>query len=217
MRDRDVRKALFEQELERFESDGQSRIVEELCLCQGDARVDVAVINGELHGYEIKSKNDTLDRLASQVEVYSKVLDRISLVVEESHLEKSLGIIPEWWGVISVWEHNEVIKIHWLRPPFVNPNPDPISLSQLLWRDEVLSLLALHGIDGNYKNKSRRYLWERLATSLPFNELNAGVRSSLKNRKEWRVDSPQTQGGGLRRPLPRSSGSRSQRIHRHSL
>lgn len=38
-------------------------IVDELPICWGDARIDLAVINGRINGYEIKSDRDTLDRL----------------------------------------------------------------------------------------------------------------------------------------------------------
>src|SRR5262249_26817602 len=56
-------------------------LIEELGLCRGRVRVDVAVVNGLLHGYEIKSDRDSLRRLAGQVEVYGKVLDRATLVI----------------------------------------------------------------------------------------------------------------------------------------
>ena len=47
-------------------------VIEELGLCRGQVRVDVAVVNGLLHGYEIKSDRDSLRRLGVQVEVYGK-------------------------------------------------------------------------------------------------------------------------------------------------
>ena len=41
--------------------DGKGKIdVEELGVCRGRVRVDVAVVNGTLHGYEIKSDRDSL-------------------------------------------------------------------------------------------------------------------------------------------------------------
>jgi hypothetical protein len=49
-------------------------MLDEFGLEHGEVRVDVAVINGELHGYEIKSERDTLERLPRQVKAYSAVL-----------------------------------------------------------------------------------------------------------------------------------------------
>ena len=68
------------------QNDPQTLIVEELGIRQGAARVDVAVVNGSLHGYEIKSARDTLERLPKQSELYSSVFDTITLVTAENHL-----------------------------------------------------------------------------------------------------------------------------------
>ena len=40
--------------------------IEELGLCQGQARIDSAAVTSVLHGYELKSNRDRLTRLASQ-------------------------------------------------------------------------------------------------------------------------------------------------------
>jgi hypothetical protein len=56
MREIDVRRALYKSEIRRIvESDPTSLVVDELGVMEGKYRVDVAVINGRLHGYEIKS------------------------------------------------------------------------------------------------------------------------------------------------------------------
>lgn len=210
MRDIDVRKVLLEEVLAGFREDGVSRIVEELSLCQGQARVDVAVVNGQMHGYEIKSKNDTLERLTGQVETYSKVLDRCSIVIEESHLEKALPLIPEWWGVITVWEAQGEVRMAPVRKTASNPSPDPYSLAQLLWQGEAVDIMRRRGLDApGLEKKARRHLWQRLAEGLDYATLSEEVRSTLKGRSSWRVDPAQTPYGGLRRHEPRSSGSRS--------
>ncbi|WP_052770006.1 sce7726 family protein [Paenibacillus sp. IHB B 3415] len=59
-----------------FTLDSTTIVVDELDVCFGSARVDVAVINGRLHGFEIKSESDNLDRLPSQIEFYSRVFER---------------------------------------------------------------------------------------------------------------------------------------------
>lgn len=210
MRDIDVRKVLLEKELAVFRDDGVSRIVQELSLCQGAARVDVAVVNGQLHGYEIKSKNDTLERLAGQVEVYSRVLDRCALVVEESHLEKALPLVPEWWGILSVWEVDGEVRMACARQGQDNPEPDSYSLAQLLWQSEALAILTRHDLcTTGLEKKARRFLWKRLADGLDHATLSMEVRTTLKNRNAWRVEPLRIQRGGSPRPAPNSSGSQS--------
>mgnify|MGYP000211545537 CR=1 FL=1 len=100
MRDLDVRNKLHEQKLNYFHNDPKSYVIDEVEVCYGEARVDIAVINGKLHAYEIKSEQDTLGRLKKQIEAYSRVFDFITLVVGQSHLERAKLLTPKWWGLL---------------------------------------------------------------------------------------------------------------------
>jgi hypothetical protein len=53
-------------------------IIDELGLCRGTVRVDIAVVNGVLKGYEIKGDQDTLRRLASQAATYNRIFDTMT-------------------------------------------------------------------------------------------------------------------------------------------
>src|SRR5690242_7332263 len=72
MRDIDIREALRAEIARRHNGESNTLVVEELGLCQGIARVDLAVVNGSVNGYEIKSAHDTLSRLPAQSDVYSR-------------------------------------------------------------------------------------------------------------------------------------------------
>ena len=82
--------------------------MDEFAILEGSGRIDVAVVNSKLHGYEIKSAVDTLERLPSQQESYSKVFDRITLVADERHIPEAVKILPPWWGLncgpIAEWQ-----------------------------------------------------------------------------------------------------------------
>lgn len=56
---------------------------DELGICLGETRMDLAAINGQISGYEIKSDRDRIDRLARQMELYGRVVDTAVLVTEE--------------------------------------------------------------------------------------------------------------------------------------
>src|SRR5688572_54996 len=84
-KDRDVR-TLLKQHLVAMHGPA-TVLLDELGLCQGDVRVDVAVVDGELSGFEIKSPADSLARWPKQRRVYSKVVDRAWLVASEKTLE----------------------------------------------------------------------------------------------------------------------------------
>jgi hypothetical protein len=70
MRDRDVREAVLERLAAEHAGDADTHIVQEMGVWSGVARIDIAVINGELCGYELKSDRDTLERLPRQMEYY---------------------------------------------------------------------------------------------------------------------------------------------------
>lgn len=77
-------------------------VIEALGLCRGQVRIDLAVVSGLLHGYEIKSDRDSLRRLQGQVDVFGRVLDRATLVVGERHLARAVKIVPDWRGVLRI-------------------------------------------------------------------------------------------------------------------
>ena len=179
--DPDVR-ALLREYLEDVHKGTDTRLLEELGLCQGDVRVDVAAVNGELSGYEIKSPSDTLARFPNQCRVYSKVVDRAWLVATEKTLAKAAT--PEWWGQIAVFDAGERLALRLVRPAQLNPKPDALSIAKLLWRDEALEVLRGAGCVRGVMTKSRKVIWKRLIESVERDDLRAAVRAALKRRPE---------------------------------
>ena len=157
-------------------------VVEELGLCQGQVRVDMAVVNGVLHGYEIKSDCDTLRRLPNQVVAYGKVLDRATLVVGVRHLEEALEQVPVWWGVMKAEATAKGLCLKVVRPGRKNPSRDPRVLAELLWRDEALALLKERDAVRGLLTKPRQHAWDRVAEVYDVNEIGDAVRARLKAR-----------------------------------
>ncbi|MEZ0577298.1 sce7726 family protein [Nocardioides sp. MH1] len=190
MRDKDVRDALHVQLLGEHASElADTLFVDELGLC-GEVRVDVAVVNGSLSGYELKSARDTLRRLPTQVEVYSRVLDYATLVVAENHVDHAKGILPAWWGLIEAKGDVGSVSLVGRRHAAQNPAVDPESLAQLLWRSEALRELETRGLAAGVRSKPRVEIWRRLATELAIEDLRAVVRACLKARQDWRSAAP---------------------------
>lgn len=186
MRDGDVRIAMLSWLGSRHAGEIDTRIVEEMGIWSGSVRVDVAVINGEMQGFEIKSARDTLSRLPFQAEIYSQVFDRVTLVTAQNHAVKAERIIPPWWGIShAVITPDASIKIVPKRRAKLNPSIQPVQLARLLWRDESISVLDRHGLARGYRSKSSDVLIDRLATELPISILKSEVRSVLKARPGW--------------------------------
>ncbi len=94
MRDRDIRQTLRQDLTAKHADEPDTLIVDELALCQGMARVDMAVVNGFLSGYEIKSDKDTLTRLPAQCFAYNRVFDYVVIVTATNHLANVLSVLP---------------------------------------------------------------------------------------------------------------------------
>ena len=161
-------------------------VLDELGLCQGDVRVDVAAVNGELSGFEIKSPADSLARWPKQRRVYSKVVDRAWLVAPEKTLEAARA--PGWWGLIRVVETEHQLGLRVIRPALMNPTPDPYSIACLLWRDEAIRALEEVGRGRGVRTKRRALVWERLVEELSLDELRRAVRAALKVRPQRIAD-----------------------------
>lgn len=193
MRDSDLRAALHRKVLKEHHEQPDTLVLDELGLWYGTARVDIAVVNGRLHGYEIKSHRDTLERLPAQAQVYNSVLDRVTLVVGEVHLEKARKVVPTWWGIkVATIGPRRAVHFCEERPPGANPVIDPVAVAALLWCEELIEVLANHNAARGLRGKSRDRLSRALADLLPLDELRAVVRTRLKARSNWRVAATQT-------------------------
>jgi len=188
MRDVDVRRALCAQLNDEHGGEDDTLILNELGLC-GEVRVDVAVVNGALSGFELKSARDTLRRLPQQVNTYSRVLDYATLVVAENHRDHAVALLPDWWGVYIAREDDVTTVLGVERESRRNESVDAMSLAQLLWRDEALEELDQRDAARGVRSKPRWQVWQRLATVVEIDELRDVVRARLKARREWRAAS----------------------------
>jgi hypothetical protein len=185
IRDLDIRVALASHLEKRFSSDPGTLILHELGIASGSSRVDLAVINGKLHGFEIKSDFDTLRRLPSQSLSYNAVFDQMTLVLGTTRKENLSGIIPDWWGIVRV---DGSLKLKVLRRGKKNPSRNALALAKLLWREEALSFIENRGSVIGLRSKPRTYLFEQIARDFTLNEIATFVRQALKAREGWRSD-----------------------------
>jgi len=186
-----IRTALKSRLEDEHSRDKRLRIVGELGIRHGTARVDLAVVNGIMHGYEIKSDLDTLKRLPEQINVFNSVFDKMTLVVGKNHLHEAIKIIPEWWEIIiAKVDENGTISFNKIRDGEHNKNQDMVSIAKLLWREEALKILELEGQATGLYSKSRDIIYKKLVTVFNKKTLTDRVRETLFFRTDWRLDSP---------------------------
>lgn len=187
--DRMIRIALKKVLEWEYRKDQGTKIVDEFGIIDGSARVDIAVINGTIHGYELKSDIDTLYRLPGQAEIYNTVLDKMTLVVAKKYLYKAIKLIPDWWGIkiAKVNSHGE-IYFHEIRRDEKNPSQKKEAFASLLWKNEALDILEKIDCARGVRSKTKKIIYRRLSESLEENKLKAEVRKCLCTRVNWKSD-----------------------------
>lgn len=171
-------------------------IIEEFGVLHGLGRVDILVAGTYLHGYEIKSDSDTLERFDDQIRLFSTSLDKITVVSGFRHAAAVLERVPKWWGVQLVEKaDSEKMIIYPARSPRLNPKLEPLSMAKLLWKKEALSLLSQLGEDRGFKSKPRENVYARLAQVAPLSLIRRHLTCSLLKRETTALDERQTSNG----------------------
>lgn len=194
LKDKDVRISLHDEIKRYFSYDKTTHVVDELQICNGAARIDVAAINGALHGYEIKSESDTLIRLPNQIQQYNKVFDYIYIVCAENQINEAYKIIPQWWGIYLVTNYKETAKLHLLRNAEKNTQINSFALLQFLNKDELIDYALRYNIGSISKlRKIQKYrLWQIIASKVDNNKIELSdlsdyLRNCIKSRENGRT------------------------------
>jgi len=188
IKDKDIRAALMSLLEQKFCNQvglvNCSRIYNEFSVDHGEHRIDVVVVNNDIHGYEIKSDADTLHRLPAQAEAYSNVFNKVTLVAGGSHIFEALFIIPDWWGVMLAKSRSDgTVMLSNLRDPLDNPSQDMLSLTRLMWKQEVLETLNAMDEARGVKSKNREHIYKRFVNVADNETIQKTVIEKLFNRE----------------------------------
>lgn len=185
MKDADIREALYAALRERREREPDIRVISEMGLWNGSVRVDVAVLGGELEGFEIKSDSDTLSRLPAQADIYGMVFDRMTLVCGSKHTEKARAAIPGWWGLTEATFEGGILRLAPLREAAFNPGLVAVRVAGLLWKSEAIAALAALGVTRGVGSMRLGKLHEAVAGALSQDETRRAARMALAARTDW--------------------------------
>jgi len=185
--DIEIRTALHEKKLKAYRSAPNTIVVDELGLLHAKARIDIAVIDGSVHGYEIKSSLDTLNRLPAQLEFYAQCLEKLTIVCGSRHIERVDELAPKWCGILKAEKGDRgAIKFKTVRRAGLNTLVDPVQLAHLLWRSEAIALLSRFETNKRLLNKPRKDLYEALAAVMTVPQLTNAIREFMQVRRAWR-------------------------------
>ena len=164
------------------------KVIQELGLGYYNSRIDIAVINQELCGYEIKSDRDTFKRLDMQIYSYNNIFDRITIVLGRNKIEKAKGIIPDFWGMIVAFKKDGKLLLKECRKAKPNKNVNLKGLVNLLWRIEIAQVLKWAKLYKGLSGYSKLGLSDVVLRELPGDEIKSYVRKTLVKRIwEWRI------------------------------
>lgn len=186
-KDIEIRAALHDKKLSALRNAPDTIVIDELGLSHAKARIDVAVINGCVHGYEIKSSLDTLERLPAQIEFYSQCLEKLTLVCAPRHVDKALNAVPDWCGILEAKKGSRGgLSFTTVRKTAVNTEVNAFQLAHLLWRPEALALVSRVGVAEKISKMPRKELYEIIAAHLNIKQLTTAIRDFMQLRQTWR-------------------------------
>lgn len=192
--DSDIRSLLLNSflEVDEYINEEDTVVISELDVCSGNSRVDLAVINGKIHGYEIKSMQDNLNRLPFQMESYNQVFDTMTIVAYEDHIKEIKSIVPKWWEIKSISPKKDHFTMKTIRSGKQNSNISVYNVAMLLWKDEMIDLLLSHSnITKGFKSKTRSEIARMIEQHVDSQVVLDCVRNSLKYRQGWKAVSLQ--------------------------
>jgi hypothetical protein len=181
LRDSQIRPVLLQELRSIFPSEDTDLILQEFG-CNA-ARIDIAVVNGALHGFEIKSDRDSLDRLSTQVAEYGRVFDFVTLVVGRKLLDHAKAAVPEWWGItLATTATDSGVILRRIRSPKGNPARDAVALAQMLWKEEALRCLRRFGHHTVTSRNRAAEVWEEASRLLDIDTLAEEARNTIRAR-----------------------------------
>lgn len=186
--DKEIRQAFHAKKLRHHSLQEDTLIVEELGVKHGETRVDIAVINGCIHGYEIKSSKDTLIRFEKQLDSYRRCFEKISIVSDEKHLREITQISPDYVGLISAQKGPRgAINFSTIRRARINPEVEIQTMAHLLWKAETIELLEQLRLENKGARSNRHDLYQELCGNISPRELTAFIKQKFMLRRDWRA------------------------------
>ncbi|AUV84820.1 sce7726 family protein [Vibrio vulnificus] len=187
--DKEIRAYFHKKKLKHAHDNPKVLVVDELGLLNGLNRVDIAVFNGVLHGYEIKGAKDNLLRMDVQLAAYKESLQKVTYIAAPNHIEELERLLPSWCGLIEATQGKRgAVHFKSLRPAKFNPEIKAEKLAHLLWKSEAQDLLQQAGYSAKATNHNRSELYKLIGSEFSVNSLFNHIKTKLMLRKNWRAD-----------------------------
>lgn len=175
----DIKAALIDKLLEKGALEN-AVLINEMVIANWNRRADLAVANGRLYAYEIKSDLDTLDRLEGQVYAYLDRFDKVTVVTTPKFV---LSVASQMPDQVEIWEasrQNQSVILRMARRGRTKDITSRRMLCGFLLKTELLSLLRKHGIGASVSTPREALI--PLMQGVSVKDLRPYVLDCLKNR-----------------------------------
>jgi len=125
---------------------GDTVLISEMVVDSWSGRVDVAVVNGFLHAYEVKSAADSLVRLPNQLVRMRRMFDQVTVVCAPTHLNSARALLPKDIGIMTV-DSEAPQQLAQRRRAKVMPVSDQDALISFIRRADLEAMLMQAGIE----------------------------------------------------------------------
>ena len=192
-RDLEIRRYFHKKKLRHYHECPNTLVIDELGVAHGKNRADIAVLNGTIHGFEIKSSKDTLSRLPEQINEYSRCFEKVSIIAAPNHIERLQLMLPSWCGLILATKGAKgAITFKTIRRAQKNPKIEIYAMAHFLWRKEIIEILTQLGESENNLKLSREKLYKLLPESTTTKQLTKLIKAKFMSRTAWRSAALQT-------------------------
>jgi hypothetical protein len=163
-------------------------VINELPVANWSRRADLAVANGKLQAFEIKSDFDSLRRLDAQIALFATRFDKVVVVTTSRFLSSALERLPPF---VEIWEaarRGSEIDLRVVRRGQIREIKNRHILASYLQKSEIASFIRSNSLEAP-PNASRDQL-EEILNVLPISRLRQFVFSRLKQRYRREQESP---------------------------
>lgn len=158
-------------------------LINEMVVANWSRRADIAVVNGRLYAFEVKSDLDTLQRLDGQISAYLDRFDKVTVVTTRKFSSLIFERMPP---EVEIWEASSdggEVSLRVARRGKTKEITCKRTLCGFLLKSEIISFLRQRNDQLALQDMSRENLI-LLVKPYPLKELRSYVLACLKARYE---------------------------------
>ncbi len=162
-------------------------IINEMVVANWSRRADLAIANGHLQAFEIKSDFDSLKRLDGQLEIFTARFEKVTVVCAPKFTyEVKKKVTPEV-GVIEYLHDSKGIRFKIVQRGRTSPISNKKIYINFLLKKELQLLLFENKI--KFFSESGRSILEKMAENISFSKIRLFVLNAIKKRYKETSDS----------------------------